>query len=66
MIVYAYACCLVSLNSTCHDEDLQMNFIELKQWLDEIIIKDTNTEVQKLGRSVRRILLKTLQEITEN
>ena len=66
VVVYAYACCLVSLNNTCHDEDLQMNFIELKQWFDEIIIKDTNTEVQKLGRSVRRILLKTLQEITEN
>ncbi len=65
-VVYAYACCLVSMNNTCYDEDLQMNFIELKQWLDEIIIKDTNTEVQKLGRSVRRILLKTLQEITEN
>lgn len=65
-VVYAYACCLISMNNTCHDEDLQMNFIELKQWLDEIILKDTNTEVQKLGRAVRRILLKTLQEITEN
>jgi len=65
-VVYAYACCLVSINNRCHDEDLQMNFIELKQWLDYIIIKDTNTEVQKLARSVRRILLKTLQEITEN
>jgi hypothetical protein len=65
-IVYAYACCLVSMSNTCHDEDLQMNLIELKQWLDYIIMKDTNTEVQKLARSVRRILLKTLQEITEN
>jgi hypothetical protein len=65
-VIYAYACCLVSINNTCYDEDLQMNFIELKQWLDFIIIKDTNTEVQKLARAVRRILLKTLQEITEN
>jgi hypothetical protein len=65
-IIYAYACCLVSMGNTCYDEDLQTNFIELKQWLDHIIIKDTNTEVQKLARSVRQILLKTLQEMTEN
>ncbi|CAF1214994.1 unnamed protein product [Adineta steineri] len=65
-VIYAYACCLVSIGNTCHDEDLQGNFIELKQWLDYIIIKDTNTEVQKLARSVRQILLKTLQEMTQN
>ena len=65
-VVYAYACCLVSIGSTTTHEDLQMDFIELKQWLDYIIIKDTNTEVQKLARSVRQILLKTLQEMTEN
>ncbi|CAF3173031.1 unnamed protein product, partial [Rotaria sp. Silwood2] len=65
-VVYAYACCLVSIGKNCYDEDLQTNFIDLKQWLDYIISKDTNTEVQKLGRSVRQILLKTLQEITEN
>jgi hypothetical protein len=65
-VVYAYACCLVSIGNTNHHDDLQMDFIELKQWLDYIIIKDTNTEVQKLARSVRQILLKTLQEMTEN
>jgi hypothetical protein len=65
-VVYAYACCLVSIGSTTNHEDLQMDFIELKQWLDYIIIKDTNTEVQKLARSVRQILLKTLQEMTDN
>ena len=65
-IVYSYLCCLVSMNKTCYHEDLQMDLIELKQWFDEIIIKDLNTDVQKLARSVRRILLKTLQEINEN
>ena len=65
-VVYAYACCLVSLGQTCADEELQMNLIELKQWLDMIISKDTNTEVQKLARSTRQILLRTLQEITTN
>ena len=65
-IVYSYLCCLVSMNRTCYDEDLQLNLIDLKQWFDEIILKDSNTDVQKLARSVRRILLKTLQEITEH
>ena len=65
-VVYAYACCLVSVGQSCADEDLQVNLIELKQWLDMVIIKDTNTEVQKLARSTRQILLRTLQEITKN
>ncbi|CAM4964007.1 unnamed protein product [Rotaria socialis] len=65
-VVYAYACSLVSIGKTCYDQDLQNQFLELKQWFDYIILKDTNTEVQKLGRSVRQILLKTLQEITDN
>ncbi|CAF0875637.1 unnamed protein product [Adineta ricciae] len=50
-VVYGYACCLVSIGNQCYDEDLQTSFIELKQWLDEMILKDTNTEVQKLARS---------------
>lgn len=65
-VVYSYLCCLVSMNKTCYDDDLQMNLIDLKQWFDQIILKDLNTDVQKLARSVRRMLLKTLQEITEN
>lgn len=64
-IVYSYLCCLVSINRTCFNEDLQMNLIDFKQWLDEIILKDSNTDVQKLARSVRRILLKTLQDMTD-
>ncbi|CAF1061889.1 unnamed protein product [Rotaria sordida] len=65
-VIYAYACSLVSIGKNSYHQDLQSYFIELKQWLDFIIIHDTNTEVQKLGRSVRQILLKTLQEITDN
>ncbi|CAF2073879.1 unnamed protein product [Rotaria magnacalcarata] len=65
-VVFAYACSLVSIGKTCYDQDLQNQFLELKQWFDYIIIKDPNTEVQKLGRSVRQILLRTLQEITDN
>ena len=65
-VVYAYACCLVSFGERNYDEDLQMNFIQLKQRLDFLIIKDSNTEVQKLARLVRQILLKTLKEKTEN
>jgi len=64
-IVYAYACCLVSIGNQFIDEDLQTEFIELKQWLDEIIDKDSNVEVQKLGKSVRRILLKTLHDTAD-
>ena len=63
-VVYAHACCLVALNSTCHDEELQSALIELKQWFDTLILRDSNSEVQKLARAVRQILLKTLQEIT--
>lgn len=65
-VVYSYACSIVSLNGFCSDEQIQLDFIELKQWLDEIIQRDNNSEVQKLGRAVRQILLKTLQEITNN
>lgn len=65
-LVYAYACSLVSLNGQCHDEQVQMDLFELKQWLDDLILRDTNSEVQKLARAVRQILLKTLHEITNH
>ena len=63
-VVYAYACCFVSLNGHCPDDDLQSALIELKQWFDALIARDSNSEVQKLARSVRQILLKSLQEIS--
>jgi hypothetical protein len=67
VVLYAYACCLVSLQSTCSsadDDDMQTRLIQLKPFLDDVIVRDTNTEVQKLARSVRQILLKTLHDIT--
>ncbi|CAF3343908.1 unnamed protein product [Rotaria sp. Silwood1] len=52
--IYAYARSLFSIDET-HYDDLIIHFIELKCLLDYIIIQDTNTEVQKLARSVRQI-----------
>lgn len=63
-VVYAYACSFISLNGQCPDDDLQSTLIELKQWFDALIARDSNSEVQKLARSVRQILLKSLQEIS--
>ncbi|CAF5141505.1 unnamed protein product [Rotaria sp. Silwood1] len=53
-VIYAYARSFFSIDETYYD-DLITHFIELKCLLDYIIIQDTNTEVQKLTRSVRQI-----------
>lgn len=63
-VIYAYACALVSFNGRVNDELLQSDLIELKVRFDEIVVRDSNTDVQKLTRQVRMILLKTLHEMS--
>ena len=66
VVIYGYASCLVLLSEgDKFDDALQTDLMELKQHLDYLIGSDPNSELHKLARLTRQILLKILKEKSE-